>query len=236
MTTKLLPPVPNPQALSSSTFKAPPVDGSLTVSELFDYNAEHSPQHPIFIYEEPSTKKLTPVNWKSLRRATHRVAQIVESQQVPAPRIVAILALVDTVTYFTLIHGIIRAGHVPFPLSPRNSPAAIAHLLNKTECTHMFVSEDPSMQGLATGSLKVLAGQGGHQVKRIPTPFFDELYEPRPKEDSIPIPKAKKVDLEGPGLILHSSGTASESHILIASGECLVLKRGLGSFRKYIVP
>lgn len=74
----------------------------------------------------------------------------------------------------------------------------------------MFVSDDPSMQGLATGSLKTLAGQGGHQVKRIPTPFFDELYELRPKEDSIPIPKAKKVDLAGPGLILHSSGMALE--------------------------
>jgi acyl-CoA synthetase (AMP-forming)/AMP-acid ligase II len=233
MTSKLLPPVPNPQGLSSSTFKTPPIDGSLSVAEVFDYNAEHSPEHPLFLYQEPLTNKSTTVTWRSVRRATHRVAQIVKSHQVPAPRVVAILALVDTITYFTLIHGIIRAGYVPFPLSPRNSPAAIAHLLAKTECKHIFLSEDPSMQGLAAGSLKILAGQGDHQVKRIVTPFFDELYESRPKEDSIPIPKTKGVDLAGPGLILHSSG---KTLYAIDSGEHSVLRYNLVvTNRKHIV-
>lgn len=212
----LLPPVPNPQGLSSSTFVAPPIDGTLTVAEVFDHNAERSPDHPFFVYQEPSTKEIVQIPWKSVRLATHRVARIVESYNVPAPRIVAILALVDTISYFTLIHGIIRAGYAPFPLSPRNSPAAIAHLLSKTECTHMFVSEDPSMQGLSAGSLKVLAGQGGHHVERLPVPFFDEVYAPQSDEEALSIPKAKKVDLTSPGLILHSSGRSFVCQILVS--------------------
>lgn len=207
---QLLPQVPNPQGLSSRTFVTPPIDGSLTIAEVFDFNAEHSPEHPYFVYEDQSTHNIVPVTWKSLRNATRRVARIVHSYDVPpASRIIGILALVDTVSYFTLIHGIIRAGYIPFPLSPRNSPAAIAHLLAKTGVTHMFVSEDPSMQGLSAGSLKVLAGQGGQRVERLPTPFFDELYQPRPEEDALPLPDIPKADLSAPGVILHSSGKSS---------------------------
>ena len=68
----------------------------------------------------------------------------------------------------------------------------------------MFVSDDPSMQGLSTGSLKVLAGQGGHAVERIPAPFYEELY--KDEGDDHLIPKAKKAELTDIGLILHSSG------------------------------
>lgn len=203
----LLPPVPTRQGAKSSTFVTPPLDGSITSAELFDFNAENSPEHPFFVYQEPSTKELVEIPWKKVRLATHRVAKIVESHNVPAPRIIAILALVDTISYFTLTHGIIRAGYVPFPLSPRNSPAAIAHLLSKTECTHLFVSEDPSMQGLSAGSLKVLASQGGQSVERIPIPFFDDVYAEATEEELNAITKVKHAELTGPGLILHSSGT-----------------------------
>lgn len=203
----LLPPVPTRQGASSSTFVTPPLDGSLSAAQLFDFNAENSPDHPFFVYQEPATKELVQVPWKTVRLATHRVSKIVESYNVPAPRIIGILALVDTISYFTLMHGIIRAGYVPFPLSPRNSPAAIAHLLSKTECTHIFVSEDPSMQGLSAGSLKVLAGQGGHSVERIPVPFFDEVYAEGSPEELSAIPKVGGVeDLNTLGFILHSSG------------------------------
>lgn len=202
----VLPPVPTPQGLKTKDFKAPPLDGSLTLVEVFEYNAKHSPNHAFFRYED-TPGHFKNINWKQLHRATYRVARIVESHKVPEPKIVAILALIDTVSYFTLIHGIIRAGHIPFPLSPRNSPAAIAHLLAKTKVTHMFVSGDPSMQGLSAGALKMAKATEGHSVELIPTPFYTELYESRPEEDRKPIPPAKKADLKAQGLMLHSSGT-----------------------------
>src|SRR6202034_3963513 len=38
----------------------------------------------------------------------------------------------DTITYFFFMVGILRAGFTVFPISPRNNPPAIAHLLKKT--------------------------------------------------------------------------------------------------------
>lgn len=77
-------------------------------------------------------------------RASHRVAHIVRPLRQGAPQeIIAIIASTTTILYITLIDGIIRAGIVvspsfrglptritshtfqPFPISPRNSPAAV---------------------------------------------------------------------------------------------------------------
>jgi acyl-CoA synthetase (AMP-forming)/AMP-acid ligase II len=209
--TGLLPPVPTPQGRKSKDFVPPPVDGSLTLSEIFNYNARHSPDHPFFVYHDAPGKE-EHIRWRQLRNATGRVARIVLSHNVPsappAPKIIAILALVDTITYFTLIHGIIHAGYIPFPISTRNSPAAIAHLLTKTKTTHMFVSGDPSMLALSAGAVKM----AGYQVKLIPTPFFTQLYEPRPEEDALPLPPVQKADMLAPALILHSSGRFMRVH------------------------
>lgn len=222
----MLPTPPTPQAVSSSTFVPPPVDGSLTLGEIFDYNSKHSSTHPYFIYEDESTHAITPVNWRSLVRAIHQVSKVIESHGIPPPtssspptRVIAILALIDTISYFTLIHGVMRAGYIPFPISPRNSPAAIAHLLSKTNATHIFVSEDPSMQGLSAGSLKVLAAQGGQEVQRITTPFFDELYLTYSNEDDSLPPAAEKREFDSVALILHSSGTSRLSVHSIAHLE-----------------
>ena len=208
-TSKLLPPTPLTHGSNSKTFTQPPLDGSLSIAEVFDYHAHNSPEHPIFIYEdEPG--KIETIYWPQLVHATARVASLIRSYNVPseapATKVIAVLALADTITYFTLIHGIIRAGYVPFPLSPRNSPEAIAHLLIKSRATHMLVSGDPSMQGLSAGSLKRLAAdEGSIKVERLSVPFFADLYAPfDEKKESLESPE--KVDLDATCLMLHSSG------------------------------
>jgi acyl-CoA synthetase (AMP-forming)/AMP-acid ligase II len=57
----------------------------------------------------------------------------------------------DTFTYYVLTAGIMCAGYVPFPLSPRNPPAAILHLLQSTGARHLLVSSDPGIQRLVEG-------------------------------------------------------------------------------------
>jgi acyl-CoA synthetase (AMP-forming)/AMP-acid ligase II len=203
----LLPPNPNTQALKATDFVVPPLDGSLNISQVIDFNAKHSPHHPFFRYDDPSTR-FVDVSWRAIQRATYRAAQIVQSYEVRsdagASRVIAILALVDTISYFTLILGILRAGYIPFPLSPQNSPAVIARLLGKTKTAHIFVSEDQSMLELSAEALKVLAGQGGQVVERLPTPFYDELYAARLKEDTI-LP-ARSTEMSSVALYLHTSG------------------------------
>lgn len=45
-----LPPPPSSQALSIASFSPGPLDGSLMLPELLDWNYEHSPNHPLFAY------------------------------------------------------------------------------------------------------------------------------------------------------------------------------------------
>jgi hypothetical protein len=85
--------------LSSRTFKPPPMDGTMTVPEMWDYNMAHSPHHPCYIYdqEDGSLKKIT---WLQANRAIHRAARIVDSKvhlskfnSQQKPPVVIILAL-----------------------------------------------------------------------------------------------------------------------------------------------
>ena len=47
---RAVPPAPNTQALSSSTFQLPPLDGSLTFPELYDWHGVHNPKHRLFVF------------------------------------------------------------------------------------------------------------------------------------------------------------------------------------------
>ncbi|PBK87975.1 NRPS-like enzyme [Armillaria gallica] len=179
---------------SSSTFTRPPLDGSLTYPEIFDYNAQHSPHHPVFqFYDQDHIQKVT---WSEVAKAIHAAGRIV-LENVPRTDIVpvvGVLAHADSITFLTVVAGIIRTGYSAFPISTRNSPAAIAHLLESTGCKNLLVSADPSIQ-------EVIRMQDG--INTIPMPTFEDLYL---KNDSEPLPHVRP-DWEQPALIMHSSGS-----------------------------
>ncbi|KAK0201251.1 NRPS-like enzyme [Desarmillaria ectypa] len=179
---------------SSLTFNRPPLDGSLTYPEIFDYNAQHSPDHPVFqFYDQDHIQKIT---WREVTKAIHAVGHVV-LEHVPrtgSVPVVGVLANADSITFLTVVAGIIRAGYTAFPISTRNSPAAVAHLLESTGCKNVFVSADPAMQ-------EVARMQDG--IKAIPMPTFEDLYL---KSDSEPLPHVRP-DWEQLALILHSSGS-----------------------------
>lgn len=103
--------------------------------------------------------------------------------------------------------GIVRAGHIAFPISPRNSPAAVAHLLSKTSAEYVFVGPEGSLQNLANETMKIL---GNNDTTRLPSlntiPLFPELYRENdvPNFQLLPVYKPKWDDA---AIILHSSGT-----------------------------
>lgn len=45
-------PIPTPHGQNTPTFHPPPLDGSLSIPEIFEFHAEHSPEHPVFIYDD----------------------------------------------------------------------------------------------------------------------------------------------------------------------------------------
>lgn len=85
-----------PQGASSTTFNAPPTDGSLTLVEMFDYNALHSPRHPLFRYESPDDGSVQDILWAdaipAFRKAAHLVRSAVSSGTGETSPVVAILA------------------------------------------------------------------------------------------------------------------------------------------------
>ncbi len=101
--------------------------------------------------------------------------------------------------------GIIRAGHVAFPISPRNSPAAIAHLLKTANVKQLIVGQEKNFQTLAEISLTHLQGDKP-QIHAMPS--FEELYLPDSDKDFVPL-SHKKPDLNETSIILHSSGSTA---------------------------
>ncbi|KAL0570905.1 hypothetical protein V5O48_011045, partial [Marasmius crinis-equi] len=203
---------PTPQGATSATFTPPPVDGSLYVPEVYDFLAQHSPDHPVFVYDDNDS--LQTITWSKLTRAIHTAARLVEMYIRPGDRnknstVVAVLSTADFITNFVLVAGIMRAGYQAFPISTRNSAVGIAHLVRTTRVKYMFVGETPSTQRLAaaTCAQPSIDGPVGSYMSVHPMPMFDALF--LPPEDFVPLPPMVHPQPKHGALILHSSGTTS---------------------------
>lgn len=75
----VLPPVPQIHGKSCGTFKMPPLDGSLALPELYEWHAEHSPDHPLFVFakEDGSVHKLC---WPEVLRAVYTGVKIIRDR------------------------------------------------------------------------------------------------------------------------------------------------------------
>ena len=111
---------------------------------------------------------------------------------------------VDSITFTYLAMGIMRAGCAFFPISPRNSSQAVAHLLVKTNCHHVFVSPDRANQTLIATAVASL--EASFKVSIHATPTFEYLCAD--EDDSAPFvaPKRSADDITA---IYHSSGEMS---------------------------
>jgi acyl-CoA synthetase (AMP-forming)/AMP-acid ligase II len=102
---------------------------------------------------------------------------------------------------------LLQTGAASFPISTRNSPLAVAHLLRSTNTRQIFVSEDTTMQSLFNETAKLLA-QDGFAVQALDVPQFEDLYndEAAPASEDVQL---WPFDFASLAIILHSSGTSS---------------------------
>ncbi|KAH9955362.1 acetyl-CoA synthetase-like protein [Russula dissimulans] len=223
--------LPRTQVLNSSTFKAPPLgDKSLCLPDLYDWQNRNSPSHPFFVFED-GPRKIRTITWAEAARGIHRAAHLVASR-LPVgaaaaalkgrPVIVAALAATDTVTYVTTEVGILRAGLTVFPVSPRNSPEAIAHLLKKTGTSHLLVGGEPMLQKLAAASLELLRTEGHPEIPFSFMPHFEDIYPLESADSTVRYYPEVKFDLNAPSLILHSSGSTAFPKPIVWSHKQLV--------------
>lgn len=190
----------------------PPIDGSLFVPEMLEYNALHSPTHPFFVYPDEKTKELHGISNLEFYRASQRVAHAVRpGRQGQDRKVVGIIANVDSVLYQALFMGLIYAGLIPFPMSPRNSPTAIVNLLKATKCHHLIATQN-SLGSLISEVKRGLSPHGDEaydlQVEEPPTLATVYPYMSEETIDShfVPYPKGE-MNNDDVMFYLHSSGS-----------------------------
>lgn len=89
--------IPTPKATSLPLFIPPPLDGSLTIPEIYDFHYSNNPDHPLFIYDDGGVQTIP---WRQAVKAIHRAARMVQGIHIPhvqigsEPPVVAILAVI----------------------------------------------------------------------------------------------------------------------------------------------
>ena len=149
------PAIRTPQGTHSNTWTAPPFDEPRTIPGLFEFSAKHSQDHPALPHSDlargvcaVSTREVYLAIRQAARIVTERVGSLSPAADGSRPA-VGILAVsgrlhicrtspcsaeiysymnaIDTISYVTLMVGIMLAGGVAFPISTRNSSAAVAN-------------------------------------------------------------------------------------------------------------
>ncbi|KAI0350525.1 acetyl-CoA synthetase-like protein [Trametes cingulata] len=204
------------QGANSTTWTRPPFYGDMTLPELFAFHAEKSPEHPVIVYDDEQGVVQT-LHYKevypAIRRAADFVSEHLRSQSPSgAPNgireqpVVGILAILDNITFTTLLTGIMYLGYTPFPISVRNSAVAVAHLIRRTSVRDLLVSHDAAMQRVAQEAKEELAKEG-YEVNLLPVPTFDGLY--KSTDGNATDIAMGPVAADKPAIILHSSGSTS---------------------------
>ena len=120
--------------------------------------------------------------------------------------------MLDSITYYTLVIGIMNAGFTPFPISPRNSSESVTRLLESTGCGTVFVSDDLPIQRLSESSFALYQQRnpGRSPIHSLYTPYFEDLYSKNGGSDGTSLISVRRIDDHStPCVIIHSSGTAS---------------------------
>ncbi|KAJ7198969.1 hypothetical protein GGX14DRAFT_525295, partial [Mycena pura] len=103
------------------------------VSDIVNGLIDTTTAHPVFVYAEEL--RVVTISGLEFGHAVHRAAHLLRPPgQGSDGQVVAVIALSDTVVYQAVCVGLITANFIPFPISPRNSPAAIVRLLHQTSC------------------------------------------------------------------------------------------------------
>ncbi|KAK1217855.1 hypothetical protein PQX77_019475 [Marasmius sp. AFHP31] len=193
-------------------FQRPPLDGSLSIAEVYDWHKEHNPNHPIFVYAAGLRGgDVTKVTYSQFSDAYHRAGFLLAGVFDIDPYgardnypVVGILSTADTIASYTVIVGLLRLGVIPFPISPRFSARVIAHLMKKARVSHLVVNNDPHLRSVADAAVALTYDSAPVKVHSLPD--NEELYSntwfPR-------LPK-KTFHHSSPAIIIHSSSSTSE--------------------------
>ncbi|KZP33250.1 putative nonribosomal peptide synthetase [Athelia psychrophila] len=187
----------------------PPLDGTILLPDLVDFNLEHNPDLPAFVYSD-APGSLTKISYLEYGRAAHRVGHVFRPGRAgPEGKVVALIANLDTLLYAALVVGMIRAGVVPFPISPRNSAEAVVSMLQKTGC-HTIITTESSLGDLMNETRALTPQDFCLSIQEAPAlaQCFPELGRETAEHAFKPYPaRSTPLDVDELLFYLHSSGS-----------------------------
>ncbi|KAJ7622726.1 hypothetical protein DFH06DRAFT_1447238 [Mycena polygramma] len=187
----------HPQGVNSATFSAAPLDGSLTFPQLLDRQLAQSPRHIAYIYDAPDGK-ITRISFAqyigTVYAATGQILRDIPTRREGT--VVGILTVADTISYCMMVAAIMRAGLIPFCISPRNAAAGVANLLQRIGAAALYVS--PDLKPILADALKIY----GKPLSVFEALTFEGLQEAL-VESSESLPALSAVPADSTGIILH---------------------------------
>ncbi|KAG2076565.1 putative aminoadipate reductase [Suillus decipiens] len=192
----------------------PPLDGSLSFPELIEFNAKHNPDATFYVYNKPDSNVLVSISHSDFYRACHRAAQVIRSTCTGADKeVVALICNSDILLCQTVFVGVIFAGLVPFPMSPRNSAAAVTSMMQKTRCRRLITTGHSLASLIDEVKADFVPGatETSHlQIDEIPAlkDLYPALVGGTPNEEFVPYTSPGSPSSENDVLFyLHSSGS-----------------------------
>ncbi|KAJ7636836.1 putative aminoadipate reductase [Roridomyces roridus] len=190
----------------------PPLDCSLNFGEIVDFHLSHENRGTAYSFPDQEGR-VTDISRFEFTRAAHRVAHLLRPQRQGAEgQRLAIIALTDSLIYQTVVAGCLRAGIVPFPISNRNSPEAIVHLLSSTDCHRMLMTRAllGPLDETISAELSTVGTPYDLSVEEIPLlgQMYPHLGHETPQDEFFPYPvPATRTAVDEVAIYLHSSGS-----------------------------
>ncbi|KAL1743867.1 hypothetical protein HDZ31DRAFT_39949 [Schizophyllum fasciatum] len=184
-----------------------PLEKGLLFPQASDFNLEHNPDFTCFAYAE-ADGTVREITYLEFGRAVHRAAHALR-REGPEGTVVAFIALSDTLLYHAITVGLMKAGFVPFPISPRLSPPAVANLLRVSNAHHLLTTQH-TLHALIDALKKELGEGHALKISEVPplSAVFPHLAEETAAHDFEPYPASAVTSTpEDVVIYLHSSGS-----------------------------
>ncbi|CAF0959524.1 unnamed protein product [Didymodactylos carnosus] len=168
------------------------------IGQIFEYQALKRPKQACLLYSDSVHKfsQYSSLTYKQVNDITNNLAQQFSQHISQMNNTVVCLLANNSVDYLLTLYALLKLNVTVFPLSTRNSPAAIVDLVIKTKASHLFISEQywsivEQLKNLTLESVKL-----------------DELDITSLQQSTLSFPKFAETE-DRIQMIFHSSGSTS---------------------------
>ncbi|KIJ49892.1 hypothetical protein M422DRAFT_246262 [Sphaerobolus stellatus SS14] len=221
---------------TQAKFTPVPLEKDLTLDRVYEWHAKNSTDVPAFTFPDEENKQQF-ITWGKLGAGIANGVDIIHSQipetlmgdkATEEPIVVGVLSSAEPLSYTTFVLALLRLTHsgtgqriLPFLISTRNSPLAVAHLITAKKVKYLWVNgEQTQIKTLANEAMTHLEQDNTPPI--IPFPTFADLYSPRDASLHYMNKSVISYSMDQSALILHSSGSTAFPKPLVLTHRTLM--------------